>query len=72
VGLLDDAIRSTTDTGGPLTAEDIRRAGEAFKNQSPPPPHRHLLSPKALHTPGTYICRECGLPVEVTIPLNEL
>ncbi len=70
MGLLDAAARNTE--GERLTPDLLKRTAEKIRSQPPPPPHRHLLNPKALHTPGTYTCVECGQPVEVTIPLSEL
>lgn len=57
-------------------AEDIRSAVERIESQAGEPHPcqlgQHVVHPKALHSPGWYVCGSCAALVEVTIPLAEL
>lgn len=59
---------------GPIARDDILRTMDAIADQALGPRRvcPHLVSPRALYSPGTYICVDCGQSVEIEIPLSEM
>ncbi len=57
-----------------LTPDLLLKTADAIRNAPPHPCSlgRHVVSPRALHTPGVYICRNCMAAVGVPVPLSEL
>lgn len=68
-----DAARDADTVAKPLAADDLEHAFQQIRDAPPHPCSlgKHVLNPKALYSPGVYICGNCGTFVDVPYPLSE-